>query len=302
MSIIFGCVVAMIPAQADEDVSLVLWMEDTPNADFGPSLTIEKLERAKAAWQEMNVGPVRLAFIPYGSEHHIDRILWDTLKLNDRVTNIIFVSHGKTDLKNNRTSLSRLGTFGTNGATGSLQKLFHTIRLRLSPDLGISMIACKTLCGTEDQVQTRVKGLADQLAAYGVRRLSVWGSPDTLSFDEKFNFSTDQEAIEVFKKTIRPLLWNSALFGMVIAGMSYIAMSNLQFDLASFKVMMQYGLISALTAFPSMYFGAKAIMTGVGTRGFIVTAEGGQIKSLGADANSKNSYLPGRALICHTLF
>ncbi len=137
---VVSCLLAELPA---EDVSLLVWMEDS-GKELPKTLTRQKFDAALKTWGEMGVGPIRAVFIENGHANTLEQGVKTAVLPTDKVTNLIISTHGSTKVRKNRVRLEELGEFGVDGSNGQLRKLFELLASHFSHDLNISFQACST--------------------------------------------------------------------------------------------------------------------------------------------------------------
>lgn len=178
-----------------KDVGLVIWMEDI--AAFNKKSYAIEMDHYRKTNPELEFKTI---YFKSSKTKDFEERFQETLSeldSEDKISLLILATHGNTESKTNRTSLSKLGTFGADGVNGDLKRMIELVGPKLSPNLKLLLESCSTFCGTKENLLIRTRGLYNELAQYGVNDLSVWGATQTMMTSQ-----LDRRTIYTFLKSV----------------------------------------------------------------------------------------------------
>lgn len=159
-----------------EDISVIIWVDD------GNIFDRENYELAVQKFKDRGLKNIRTLYFKKETSiiGNLNQRINAFIEVDDKITNLVLASHGRTKLGKNQTSLSVLGGFGEKGPYKELDYILETLRPYFTSSLHIYLESCKTMCGTRAEIFSRSKGLYEALREYGVQELSIWGATETL--------------------------------------------------------------------------------------------------------------------------
>ena len=288
---------------ASSGITLLLMFEEPKllgqNQILGPEYYEQQVDLIK------KTGVKEFVFI-YFSVDDMKRFSNESFKkalINAGITNeveiktLIISTHGMTDQRTNKTLLNEIGGFGEAGSFGKFRTILSVLKNKFSQNFHLSLMACSTFCGLNENLEKRIKGLSNELMGEGskVTELSIWGGTVDLPAD----YLGTQESMDSIEEKAK----NKILTAKTLKFL-FIPLTVLYFGSLDYFILQDQLPAYLRTSLATLSGGVSLLMTGflhhiskskVETEGLLT-----RISSTGTISYEKSNYLTIESLFGST--